>query len=198
MFLSFFATIYFFVCLFTFMLFRATCASKCHFAMAAPPTGSAAVPLEDDTSTVQSRLTVERIADTPEVSRELRSLVDFLQKHAGASPVDYFGQDVKTALQDKLPDILRGHTPKMNELVTLLARHYSPSDGDVEIGMSFATMYTAQQGLAALVGTYDSEGNANWTILNARIEEGLVKIKFPQSLMQAINGMPIALTVFNG
>ena len=117
-----------------------------------------------------------------------------------ATAAGYFTQSetVTEQIAELLPEGFDASTLVMYEFAPLTAINYDPAYGDVVATMVFATKYSPEQTLVALVGIVkgaDENGDpiVEWTALKAEAveneadpEKGCVRVYFPQELLPEI------------
>ena len=117
------------------------------------------------------------VEDKAPVVKELEKLFDFVNT-MGSAPVAYFPAAVQDMIQAKVEESLpAGYDIKsleLNEFVSINEMGYEESYGDVTVSCAFATEYSVDQKLFALVGIYsgamDQAGEylVDWVVMEAQ------------------------------
>lgn len=122
--------------------------------------------------------------DTEPVIAEYAKLYDAVVKRQSA-PITYFPQGAQEAAAALAPGVADVQAMELNEFVTIRAFGYKPEFGDVNAWMSFATAYSPEQSVVAIIGLYDgaqdADGNymVEWIALPAQVElDGTTRVYF--------------------
>ncbi len=181
-------------------------------------TAFAAVPSKttSDISQVVNRASVTKVALSNDFTIEIvddteLAVAEFdkIYNHAvaqGKAPVIYFSEELQSQVAEKLSPDFDLSTLELNEFVSIKAKGYQESFGDIEAALKFATKYELNQDIVVLLGLFDGQkdasGNYNvsWTVVEAQAQEdGQLKILFPQGVMVSLqNANAAALAVLNG
>lgn len=152
-----------------------------------------------DGAQVGEDFTIE-IIEEQEYSKSTLGVIATYTESNQATAAGYFAQADTVAAQiaELLPEDFDVSTLVMYEFAPLTAINYDPEYGDVVATMVFATKYSPDQTLVALVGIVkgvDEDGApiVEWTALKAEAveneadpEKGCVRVYFPQELLPEI------------
>ena len=167
------------------------CVPTTALAKAAEPSKST-----DDTTTTTG-FVVEVVEDTESSTDLLASIYQLVNDESG-SVISYFDDAVQQEISGKLPEGTDLTKLQMNELVTIQAFNYTDALGDQSATFSFATSYTVEQKLVAMVAIFNADGTvAQWIALDATVVDGQVVVTFPQSVLEALNSNSAALAILS-
>lgn len=167
------------------------CIPTAAFAKASEPSKTT-----DDTTT-ESSFIVEVVEDTKSSTDLLASIFQLVNDN-GSNVISFFDDTVQQAISAKLPEGADLTKLQMNELVTIQAFNYTNTLGDQSATFSFATSYTAEQKLVAMVAIFNADGSvAQWIPLDAAVVDGQVVITFPQSVLELLNTNSAALAILS-
>lgn len=112
----------------------------------------------------------------------------------GAKAVTIFDEDVQAAIAEKMGDV----ELELNEIVAVAAPDYTEENGAVTAKFTFATAYTAEQKLVAVVCTYTGDVHEEFVLDAAANEDGTVSVTFTVEAMAAITAADAAtLSILN-
>lgn len=116
-------------------------------------------------------------------SDELAKIRDYVAM-GGVSIVSYFGTEVVDTIAHLLPNVDLNKF-EMNEMAPLAVADYDEAYGNLEITFSFATKYTQNQAVVALIGIESAEiQEIVWTPAEAKVQpDGSVQVVLPQALL---------------
>ncbi len=142
--------------------------------------------------------------DVEEVLAEIAQLFEAVNVN-NMAPIEYFPEEVQTAVAALLPEGFDLKTLELNEFVTLDQSGYKDDMGDVKALFEFATPYAVGQKLVALMGFYSGEKNvedkfvAKWVVLQAEVQEdGLVAVYIPADVMtKMVSSKAVALAMLS-
>lgn len=100
--------------------------------------------------------------------------------------LDYFGEDVKTAVAALQPQGTDLTKLTLTEFAPFQLVNYEPAMGNVVATFEFATPFTADQPLAVLVGYVGKDGKMVWITLQATVAESGLTITFPAEVLQEL------------
>ena len=143
---------------------------------------------------------VIEITEEQTYSKSTLGVIATYTENNQATAAGYFTQSETVAEQiaELLPEGFDAGTLVMYEFAPLTTINYDPAYGDVVATMVFATKYSPEQTLVALVGIVkgtDENGDpiVEWTALKAEAveneadpEKGCVRVYFPQELLPEI------------
>ncbi len=134
---------------------------------------------------VAAEFVVTTVEETEDATAELKAIADFTASK-NVAPIQYFAEEVKAEAAALLPEGFDMDKLVMNEFAPLTVEKYDAAYGDVEVTMSFATKYTADQALVAMVGVQNGE-TVDWTAQSAEATaEGFVKVTFSQDVLSQV------------
>lgn len=126
---------------------------------------------------------------------QLDAIIVFLKKNDIV--MDFFTQDVKTAVTMLLPKNTDLSELKLNDLISLGIGDYQLTNGDITATFQFPTQFRNTQTAIAVVGYFDQEGELLWQPLQTVIENGNLILIFPQELMTAIQPGSVLAVITN-
>lgn len=102
-----------------------------------------------------------------------------------AAPVaTYFGEEVMTAVAEKLPATVETAALKLNELTTVTVAEYDASYEDVVVTLALTAEYADDDTIVVLVGIV-VDGVLTWVPMDATIVDGQVNVTFTQEVLTA-------------
>ena len=103
---------------------------------------------------------------------------------SGPKPiVDYYPDDVKELIAQALPEGAQPAALTLTEFINLGIGQYQPSFDAVTGTLTFATLFTADQTVVAVIGFPDENGITAWQVLETKVVDGLLQIMLPADLM---------------
>lgn len=137
------------------------------------------------------------VPNTPEVEAAIEEIAEFLATHAGEPVANFFSDDVKAKILEKLPAGITLDKFVINEIVTVNIEMPVASTEPVEIAFDFATTYEDGQNVVGLVGVPGANGEMEWIPVEGVVEDGQVKLTFEPEVLAQIAGKPVALAVLS-
>ncbi len=127
-------------------------------------------------------------------TQETLSVFESIYDHAVRQElplITYFDPAVQSETALLLPEAFNLDQLVMYEFTPITAFNYEEGFGDIIADFQFATPYADGQAAVALVGIVEkTEGTdmpvIKWTALPAKVENGLVKITFPKTMVSII------------
>lgn len=116
--------------------------------------------------------------------KQLDAITVFLKKDD--TVMDFFTTDVKTEITALLPKDTDLSSLKLNDLISLGIGDYQVSNGNITATFQFPTAFTITQTVIAMVGYLDNAGVLVWEPIQTTIENGNLKLVFPEELMTVI------------
>lgn len=102
----------------------------------------------------------------------------------GSKPiVDYYPDDVKALIAQDLPEGTQPAALTLTEFINLGIGQYQPSFDAVTGTLTFATVFTPDQTIVAVIGFPDENGVTVWQVLETKVVDGLLQIILPAELM---------------
>lgn len=130
--------------------------------------------------------------DSAPVAQEIEKLYSFV-KTQGSAPIAYFPAEVQEMIQLNLTEGYDIKALELNEFVSIEQFAYDAAYGDIVASFAFATEYSVDQKLFAVIGCYsgavDANGNylVEWVVADAQAtEDGQVKVTFTQDVLTQI------------
>lgn len=133
----------------------------------------------------------EKLSETAQA--QLDAITVFLKKDD--TVMDFFTPDVKTVLTTLLPKNADLSSLKLNDLVSLGVGIYQTVNGDITATFQLPTQFKITQTAIAVVGYLDKAGVLVWVPVQTAIENGNLKLTFPEELMSVIQSGSV-LAVF--
>lgn len=126
------------------------------------------------------------------------TLADIAALVAGSQPVAaYFPEDTRAQLAALLPPELPVENLTMAEFASLSLGEYDEAYGDLTLTLSFATAFTPEQTLIAMVAYPGADGALVWLALPAQAADGALQLNLPADVLKAA-GRDLILSVLIG
>ena len=120
---------------------------------------------------------------------QIEAITTYLKQDAVVT--NYFTPEVKLAMAALLPVETDLSKLKLNELISIGIGEYQPTYGDIIATFQFPTQFELTQTVSVLIGYPDQTGVLIWQPLLTVIEEGNLKMVFPNELMADIGPQAI-------
>ncbi len=125
-------------------------------------------------------VTITVVEPTEKVLEALTAAVEAVL--GGAKAETIYTEATQAAIAEKLGDA----ELELNEIVAVAAPEYTEENGTVTAKFTFATAYTADQKLVAVVTTYAGEAVEEFVLDAAANEDGTVSVSFTVEAMAKI------------
>lgn len=134
------------------------------------------------------------VAETPSTAA-LKSFTEISAFVAEKQPVaEYFPAEVQQEIAALIPTGADAAQLTMSEYVDLTLDEYQAAMGDVTCTFSFATQFSANQTVIAMLGYVDAQGNVVWLAVPATLVDGMLQITFPADwLLKAGHDIVLAI-----
>lgn len=151
-----------------------------------------------ETATEPAKVVVNVVNNTPAVENQIQAIAKFVAEN-NLPPAEYFGEEVKQQILSLLPEGANLDDFALNELITAQIEGEADQEGNLEVSFDFATVYTADDVLVALVGVFDAQGNVEWIAQNAEVdgETSLVKVQLTKDTLAKVGNTSFALAILS-
>lgn len=172
-------------------LAMALCLScACAFAAGSKTTSNVVYTVPTVTETAPEVVVVAPTAESQAVLDEIASFVE-----AGKPAVEYFEEDVKTAIAAAIPATVKAEDLKVDEFFPVVVLNKTVS-GSAQVKLSTAASYKATDAVVTLLGIIRN-GKTVWTVVPCAIVDGKIVVDLTADMLAQINSGSAVISILS-